>query len=69
MLERFAAPLPLVRRGPAHRARVAFPLSSDRHAGWEVRLSSVWTRSFWQEPDDVARGRAGAAPSTIFGWP
>jgi hypothetical protein len=51
------------------RLDVAVPVSPDPHARWEVRLSSARTRSFWQEPDDVARGRAGAATSTIFGWP
>jgi len=51
------------------RLDVAVPVSSDPHAGWEIRLTSSWTRSFWREPDDVARGRAGTAPSTSFGWP
>jgi hemolysin activation/secretion protein len=51
------------------RLDVAVPVSSDPHAGWEIRLTSSWTRSFWSEPDDVAKGRAGTAPSTIFGWP
>lgn len=51
------------------RLDVAVPVSADRHARWEVRLSSTRTRSFWQEPRDVARGRAGASPSKIFVWP
>ena len=51
------------------RLDVAVPVSPDPHARWEVRLTGVWTRVFWREPDDVARGRAGAAPSTIFVWP
>jgi hypothetical protein len=51
------------------RLDLAFPVSPDPHARWELRLSSVWTRVFWREPADVARGRAGAAPSTIFSWP
>jgi hypothetical protein len=51
------------------RLDVAFPVSSDPHAGWEVRFASASTRSFWREPRDVARGRAGFAPSTIFRWP
>ncbi len=50
------------------RLDFALPVSPDPHARWEVRLSGVWTRTFWREPDDVARGRAGAAPSTIFVW-
>jgi hypothetical protein len=45
------------------------PVSPDAHARWEVRLTGTWTRTFWREPDDVGRGRAGAAPSTIFVWP
>ena len=51
------------------RLDIAVPVSGDPHAHWEVRLSSSRGRSFWREPDDVSRGRAGAAPSTIFGWP
>lgn len=51
------------------RLDLAFPLSTDPHAGWTIRLTSSWAGSFWQEPEDVSRGRAGAAPSTIFGWP
>jgi hypothetical protein len=51
------------------RLDVAVPVSADSHARWEVRLTGIWTRIFWREPDDVARGRAGAAPSTIFVWP
>ena len=51
------------------RLDVAVPVSPDDRARWEVRLTGVWTRAFWREPDDVARGRAGAAPSTIFVWP
>lgn len=50
------------------RLDFAVPVSPDAHARWEVRLTGVWTRTFWREPDDVARGRAGAAPSTIFAW-
>jgi hypothetical protein len=51
------------------RLDLAIPVSADPNARWELRLSSVWTRVFWREPGDVARGRAGAAPSTIFSWP
>lgn len=51
------------------RLDVAVPVSADPRARWEVRLTSTWTRSSWQEPDDVARGRAGAAASRIFRWP
>ncbi len=51
------------------RLDVALPVTPDPNARWEVRLTGVWTRAFWREPDDVARSRAGAAPSTIFTWP
>jgi hypothetical protein len=51
------------------KMEVAVPVSSDPHARWEVRLTGIRARHFWTEPDDVNRARAGAAPSTIFGWP
>jgi hypothetical protein len=51
------------------RLDVALPVSADPHAGWEVRVTRAGTPVFWREPADVARSRAGAAPSTIFTWP
>jgi hemolysin activation/secretion protein len=51
------------------RLDVAVPVSADPYARWEVRLTSAWTRSSWQEPHDVARGRAGATGAGIFRWP
>jgi hypothetical protein len=51
------------------RLDVAVPASPDPNAHWELRLTGTWTRRFWREPDDVARGRSGAAPSAIFTWP
>jgi hypothetical protein len=51
------------------RLDFALPASRDPEARWEVRLSVIRTRSFWREPEDVARGRAGASPSKIFVWP
>jgi hemolysin activation/secretion protein len=51
------------------RLDVAVPVSADAHARWEVRLTATRARGFWREPSDVARARAGAAPSTIFTWP
>jgi hypothetical protein len=52
------------------RVDVAFPLSADEHAGWEIRLSSSnFTRIFWREPRDVARSRERFVPSSIFNWP
>ncbi len=52
------------------RIDVAYPLSADEHAGWELRLSSSnLTRIFWKEPRDVARSRERFVPSSIFNWP
>lgn len=51
------------------RLDVAVPVSADPHARWEIRLTVTRARDFWREPGDVARARAGAAPSTIFTWP
>jgi hypothetical protein len=50
------------------RLDLVVPVSADPRAGWEVRLTVTRARFFWQDPDDVARARAGAAPSRIFGW-
>lgn len=51
------------------RLDVAVPVSPDAHARWLIRLTNVWVGGFWSEPGDVARARAGAAPSLIFAWP
>jgi hypothetical protein len=51
------------------RLDLAFPVSADPRARFEIRLTKTETRGFWREPSDVARARAGAAPSTIFTWP
>jgi hypothetical protein len=51
------------------RLDLAVPVSADAHAGWEIRLTTVGAGGFWSEPRDVARARAGAAPSLIFTWP
>ena len=51
------------------RLDLAVPVRPDPYVRWEVRVSGSWTQTFWREPDDVARGRSGAAPSTIFTWP
>ena len=50
------------------RLDIAVPFQPDSRARWEVRLTNVYTRVFWREPRAVTRGRAGVAPSTIFGW-
>lgn len=52
------------------RLDVAFPLSDDPHARWELRLSSRdFTRAFWREPDDMLRGREASIRSNIFAQP
>lgn len=52
------------------RLDVAFPLSDDPHAKWELRLSSRdATRVFWREPDDMQRGREASIRSSIFAQP
>ena len=52
------------------RLDLAFPLTADEHAKWELRLSSSnLTRIFWKEPTDVARSRERFVPSSIFNWP
>jgi hypothetical protein len=51
------------------RLDVAVPAIRDARARVELRLTGTWARAFWREPDDIARGRSGAAPSTIFTWP
>jgi len=52
------------------RLDVVFPVQRDDHAKWELRLTSRnFTRSFWEEPGDVLRGRSRSVPSSIFTWP
>jgi hypothetical protein len=52
------------------RLDVAFPLSDDPHAKWELRVSSRdATRVFWREPDDMQRGREASIRSSIFAIP
>jgi hypothetical protein len=46
------------------------PVNPDARARRpEVRFTTTLGSGFWREPRDVARVRAGAAPSTIFTWP
>jgi hypothetical protein len=57
-----------------YRADLAIPLTRAGELGRggriELRLSSEdRTTLFWNEPDDVARARTGAAPFTLFAWP
>ena len=51
------------------RLDLAFPLSADPHAGFEVRVSSTNANRGWQPPPDVVRARAQAIPSSIYTWP
>ena len=52
------------------RVDVAVPVNPDARARRpEVRLTTTFVHGFWREPRDIARVRAGAAPSTIFTWP
>ena len=52
------------------RLDLAIPLSRDYGEKWTVRLlSHNFTRMFWKEPNDVARNRERAIPTSIFNWP
>jgi hypothetical protein len=55
-----------------YRADLAFPLTRSGEGGGRIELrfsSEDRTTRFWNEPNDVARARTGAAPSTLFAWP
>ncbi len=52
------------------RLDLAFPVKPEYGAKWQLRLTSYnFTRSFWKEPNDVARNRERAIPTSIFNWP
>jgi hypothetical protein len=52
------------------RLDLALPLIPDAHGRRpELRFTATLVHGFWREPHDIARVRAGAAPSTIFTWP
>lgn len=52
------------------RVDLAFPVSPDRDARFEVRLSSSnLGRRGWREPGDVRRSREQTVPEGIFNWP
>ncbi|HVE79618.1 MAG TPA: hypothetical protein VNA89_12175 [Gemmatimonadaceae bacterium] len=52
------------------RLDIAYPLSPDPDAGWELRATiRDFTRRFWREPRDVRRSRERAVPTSIFDWP
>jgi hypothetical protein len=52
------------------RADFAFPLNPEPgRARWAIRFSSAdRTGSFWMEPHDVARARAGNGTATLVRW-
>jgi hypothetical protein len=52
------------------RLDIAFPFSADARSRVEFRLShEERTRTFWVDPDDVARSRSKTSPTSIFTWP
>ena len=53
-----------------YRLDIALPLNRPPGgARWELRFSSAdRTQLLWQEPADIARARAGAAPSNLLSW-
>jgi hypothetical protein len=58
--------------GAQRLARVdfAFPVGGIANKTVEVRFAFAdWTRSFWREPSEVLRARAGAVLADIFSWP
>ena len=53
-----------------YRLEVAFPVSPDRYARWELRLSNTGgRRTGANEPGDLARFRERTLPTSIFTWP
>jgi hypothetical protein len=53
-----------------YRVDVAFPVSPDPNAKWEVRFTTGdFTRTFWTEPHDLNRGRERTVPTSVFTWP
>jgi hypothetical protein len=53
-----------------YRVDVAFPLSPDKYARWEVRFSTTGVRSrAITEPGDLTRSRERTVPTSIFSWP
>ena len=52
------------------RVDLAYPLVDDRHATYEIRVTTSRTpRTFWREPGDIGRLRAVLPPVGVFGWP
>ena len=52
------------------RLDLAYPVSPDPHAGFEVRVTSSNANRGWESPPDVVRARAQTAPAaSIYLWP
>ena len=52
------------------RLDLAFPLTHDDEARWELRLSGQdLTRMFFRDPGDVARSRERTVPASVYRWP
>ena len=52
------------------RADIAFPITSGAPNSYVFRVTVTSAgRVFWREPGDIGRVRAGAAATSIFGWP
>lgn len=52
------------------RVDLAYPISADNRARFELRFSSSnLARRGWQEPDDVERSRERSVPGRVFRWP
>ncbi|MFN2398389.1 MAG: hypothetical protein ABR543_07075 [Gemmatimonadaceae bacterium] len=75
---KFGAGIGLLAAFPAGSKRtwrldLAYPLSPDGHAKFEVRLSSMdasgTIRAGWREPADLTRSREQSVPSSVYNWP
>jgi hypothetical protein len=52
------------------RLDLAYPLSPDPRARFELRVSSSnLSRNGWREPEDVRRSREQSVPRALFNWP
>jgi hypothetical protein len=72
---RFSTGISLLAAVPSRSQRLwrmdlAFPVQPENGAKWTIRITSQnFTRMFWKEPNDVARNRERAIPTSIFNWP
>jgi hypothetical protein len=52
------------------RADLAVPVTGNAPKRFVLRVYAAdMTRLFWRDPSDLARVRAGAPTTSIFGWP